>query len=56
MDKLVICCLPDRHDAKRTAMKLVKDGIAALAREKTPDRTISIDGSASQLERAAGDI
>ena len=32
----------DRHDAKRTAMQLVTDGIRALAEQQTPDCTINI--------------
>jgi pimeloyl-ACP methyl ester carboxylesterase len=34
--------LEDRHDAKKTAMQLVDDGIRTLAREQTPDCSINI--------------
>jgi hypothetical protein len=34
--------LEDRHDAKKTAMQLVSDGIRALADQQTPDCTINI--------------
>ena len=34
--------LDDRHDAKQTAMRLVSDGIALLAKLQTPDCSINI--------------
>lgn len=34
--------LEDRHDAKQTALNLMKDGIYWLAKEQTPDCTINV--------------
>lgn len=34
--------LEDRHDAKKTALNLMKDGIYWLAKEQTPDCTINV--------------
>jgi esterase/lipase superfamily enzyme len=34
--------LEDRHDAKKTAMQLVSDGISALSKQQTPDCSINI--------------
>lgn len=34
--------MEDRHDAKKTAMQLVSDGIRALSDQQTPDCTINI--------------
>lgn len=34
--------LEDRHDAKKTAMQLVSDGVRALSEQQTPDCTINI--------------
>lgn len=41
-EEMAINYLEDRHDAKHTAMQLVTDGIAALAREQTPDCSVNL--------------
>jgi len=41
-DDATLNYLEDRHDAKRTAMQLVDDGIRALAVRQTPDCTVNI--------------
>jgi esterase/lipase superfamily enzyme len=41
-EDMAINYLEDRHDAKKTAMQLVTDGIAHLSAEQTPDCAINI--------------
>lgn len=41
-DDKVLNYLEDRHDAKKTAMQLVSDGIRALSEQQAPDCTINI--------------
>ncbi len=41
-DNKVLNYVEDRHDAKRSAMQLVTDGIKVLAERQTPDCTINI--------------
>lgn len=41
-DDKAINYLEDRHDAKKTAMQLVSDGVKVLSEQQTPDCTINI--------------
>lgn len=41
-DDSALAYLPDRHRAKKSALKLVTDGIAALSAKQTPDCPINI--------------
>ncbi len=41
-DNKALNYLEDRHDAKKTAMQLVTDGISALSKKQTPNCTINI--------------
>jgi len=41
-DDKTLACLPDRHQAKATAFKLVSDGITYLSKQQTPTCTTNI--------------
>lgn len=41
-DDITLNYLEDRHDAKKSAMQLVTDGIRALSKQQSPDCTINI--------------